>query len=51
MTVLQSAFVVVNVVAFAVFVLTLSALSVQAAAGEGPSMRRSPRFWRRRIAR
>jgi hypothetical protein len=41
----------VNVVAFVVFVLTLSAVSVRAAAGEGPNMRRSPRSWDRRIAR
>jgi hypothetical protein len=51
MTVLQLAFVCLNVVAFAVFVLALSAVSVQAAVGEGPSMRRSPRFWDRKMAR
>ncbi|EJL33002.1 hypothetical protein PMI01_02331 [Caulobacter sp. AP07] len=51
MTVLQLALVILNVVAFAAFVLTLSAVSVQAAAGEGPAMRRSPRPWVRRIAR
>ncbi|SFK04334.1 hypothetical protein [Caulobacter sp. UNC279MFTsu5.1] len=51
MTVPQLAFVILNVVAFAAFVLTLSAVSVQAAAGEGPVMRRSPRPWGRGIAR
>jgi hypothetical protein len=51
MTVLQLAFVILNVVAFAIFVLTLGVVSVQAAAGEGPTMRRSPRAWDRRIAR
>lgn len=51
MTVLQLTFVILNVVAFATFVLTLSAVSVQAATGEGPAMRKSPRSWDRRTAR
>jgi hypothetical protein len=51
MSVLQLAFVILNLVAFATFVLTLGAVSVRAAAGEGPTMRRSPRAWGRRIAR
>jgi len=51
MTVLQLALVILNALAFAAFVLTLSAVSLQAAAGEGPVMRRSPRLWDRRIAR
>ena len=51
MTVLQLAFVILNVVAFATFVLALSAVSVQAAAGERPVMRKSQRSWERRTAR
>lgn len=51
MTGLQLAFAILNVGAFAVFILTLAAVSVQAAAGEGPTMRRSPRTWDRRVAR
>lgn len=51
MTILQLVFVILNVAAFVAFILTLSAVSVQAAAGEGPAMRRSPRSRDRRIAR
>jgi len=51
MTALQLTFVILNVAAFAAFVLALSAVSVQAAAGEGPAMRRSLRPWGRRTAR
>jgi hypothetical protein len=51
MTVLQMALVLLNAFAFAAFVLTLSAVSLQAAVGEGPVMRRSLRLWDRRIAR
>jgi|GEM_PF-2436724 len=51
MTALQLAFAILNVAAFVAFVLTLSAVSVQAAAGEGPDMRKSPRSWDRRSAR
>ena len=51
MTVLQLAFVILNVAAFATVVLTLSAVSVQAAAGEGTVMRRSTRPWDGRTAR
>lgn len=43
MTALQLAFIILNVAAFIAFVLTFSAVSVQAAAGEGPTMRRSHR--------
>jgi len=50
MTVLQLALVILNVAIFGAFVLTLSAVSLQAAAGEGPVMRRSPRPCDRRIA-
>ncbi|CAN5118155.1 hypothetical protein BH10PSE4_BH10PSE4_35390 [soil metagenome] len=50
MTALQLAFVILNVAAFSTFVLTLSAVLVQAVAGEGPTMRRSPKTWDRRIA-
>lgn len=53
MTVLQLALVILDVsafAAFAAFVLTLSAVSLQAAAGEGPVMRRAPRSCDRRIA-
>lgn len=51
MTALQLAFVILNLAAFVAFVLTLSAVSVQAAAGEGPAMRKSPRAWGRRTTR
>uniref|UniRef100_B0SVX2 Uncharacterized protein n=1 Tax=Caulobacter sp. (strain K31) TaxID=366602 RepID=B0SVX2_CAUSK len=51
MTVLQQSFVILNVVAFVAFVLALSVVSVQAAAGEGPVMRNAPRPWTRRTAR
>jgi hypothetical protein len=50
MTVLQLTLVILDVSAFAAFVLTLSAVSLQAAAGEGPVMRRAPRSCDRRIA-
>lgn len=51
MTVLQLVLVVLNVVAFTIFVLTFSAVFVQAAAGEGPIMRQSRRSSSRRIMR
>jgi len=51
MSALQLAFVILNVAAFAAFILTLSAVSVQAFAGQGPTMRKGVRGWDRRIAR
>jgi len=51
MTALQLAFVILNVAAFVAFVLTLSAVSVQAVAGEGPDMRKSAGSWERSTAR
>lgn len=51
MTVLQLTLGILEGTAFAAFVLTLSAVSLLTAAGEGPVMRRSSRPPDRRIAR
>jgi len=49
MSALPLAFVILNAAAFAAFILTLSVVSVQAFAGQGPTMRQGSSSWDRRI--
>ena len=51
MSALQQAFLLFNLIAFAVFIVVLSAVSVRAACDEGPIMRKSFRPLARKTRR